>query len=74
MTKQRPAKADFRVPTPAELKEELDKHVIGQEHAKRVLSVAVHNHYKRLFGKQDGGKNRRRSRRTRMLKWKRATS
>lgn len=51
--KSKPAKADFRLPTPAELKQELDRHVIGQEHAKRVLSVAVHNHYKRLFGKQN---------------------
>jgi ATP-dependent Clp protease ATP-binding subunit ClpX len=38
-----------RIPKPAEIKRELDAHVIGQEHAKRVLSVAVHNHYKRLF-------------------------
>ena len=51
--KPKQGKPDFRLPTPTELKAELDKHVIGQEHAKRVLSVAVHNHYKRLFGKQD---------------------
>ena len=51
--KKSPAKADFRLPTPAEIKEELDRHVIGQDHSKRVLSVAVHNHYKRLFGYQD---------------------
>jgi len=36
------------VPTPQEIKTVLDAYVIGQEHAKRVLSVAVHNHYKRL--------------------------
>ncbi|MHC4662228.1 MAG: ATP-dependent Clp protease ATP-binding subunit ClpX [Planctomycetota bacterium] len=36
------------IPPPKNIKEELDKYVIGQEHAKRVLSVAVHNHYKRL--------------------------
>ena len=45
-------KANFisklNVPTPAEIKAELDRCVIGQEQAKKVLSVAVHNHYHRL--------------------------
>ncbi len=36
------------VPVPAEIRAVLDDYVIGQEHAKKVLSVAVHNHYKRL--------------------------
>ncbi len=36
------------VPTPKDIKTVLDDYVIGQSHAKRVLSVAVHNHYKRL--------------------------
>ncbi len=42
------------VPSPKDIKQVLDDYVIGQEHAKRVLSVAVHNHYKRLAhgGKQ----------------------
>ncbi|OHB76713.1 MAG: ATP-dependent protease ATP-binding subunit ClpX [Planctomycetes bacterium RBG_16_55_9] len=37
------------MPRPREIKEYLDQYVIGQEHAKRYLSVAVHNHYKRLL-------------------------
>jgi ATP-dependent Clp protease ATP-binding subunit ClpX len=37
------------MPRPKEIKEYLDQYVIGQEHAKKYLSVAVHNHYKRLF-------------------------
>src|SRR5260370_25297044 len=36
------------IPTPQEIREVLDDYVLGQEHPKKVLSVAVHNHYKRL--------------------------
>ncbi len=36
------------IPSPRELCRSLDEYVVGQDHAKRVLSVAVHNHYKRL--------------------------
>ena len=44
-----------QVPTPSEIKDVLDQYVIGQEQAKRVLSVAVHNHYKRLAHGSKGG-------------------
>ncbi len=37
------------VPRPAEIKEKLDQYVIGQERAKKMLSVAVYNHYKRIM-------------------------
>ncbi|PAW63715.1 MAG: ATP-dependent protease ATP-binding subunit ClpX [Verrucomicrobiia bacterium Tous-C2TDCM] len=40
--------AELTVPKPKELFESLNQYVIGQEHAKKVLTVAVHNHYKRL--------------------------
>lgn len=44
--------ANFTLPTPEELKDQLDEYVIGQEQAKIALSVAVYNHYKRIyFGK-----------------------
>ncbi|MDH5722073.1 MAG: ATP-dependent Clp protease ATP-binding subunit ClpX [Alphaproteobacteria bacterium] len=43
------------VPTPSEIKKVLDDYVIGQEDAKRVLSVAVHNHYKRLEHSEESG-------------------
>jgi ATP-dependent Clp protease ATP-binding subunit ClpX len=37
-----------RLPKPAEIKRNLDEYVVGQERAKKILSVAVHNHYKRI--------------------------
>jgi ATP-dependent Clp protease ATP-binding subunit ClpX len=39
----------FNVPKPAEIKRLLDLHCIGQDHAKKTLAVAVHNHYKRIL-------------------------
>ncbi len=45
------------LPTPAEIKANLDNYVIGQEPAKRTLSVAVYNHYKRLRHKEKAKKD-----------------
>ena len=45
------------LPTPAQIKANLDNYVIGQEHAKRTLSVAVYNHYKRLKHKEAAKKD-----------------
>jgi ATP-dependent Clp protease ATP-binding subunit ClpX len=47
------------VPKPAEIKRQLDLYCIGQEHAKKTLSVAVHNHYKRIQSEQNGPKTPR---------------
>jgi ATP-dependent Clp protease ATP-binding subunit ClpX len=46
----------LRVPKPAEIRRQLDQYVIGQDGAKKVLSVAVHNHYKRILH-SGGGKD-----------------
>lgn len=40
--------SDFKIPKPKELKQRLDEYIIGQETAKRTISVAVYNHYKRI--------------------------
>lgn len=44
-----------RLPKPAEIKRTLDEYVIGQDRAKKILSVAVHNHYKRIGVKHEIG-------------------
>ncbi len=44
---------DVKIKTPAELKTILDEYIIGQDRAKKVLSVAVYNHYKRIFRKDE---------------------
>ncbi len=43
------AKAAKKLPKPKEIKAQLDEYVIGQERAKKILSVAVYNHYKRIY-------------------------
>ncbi|MBB6463415.1 ATP-dependent Clp protease ATP-binding subunit ClpX [Flammeovirga kamogawensis] len=58
MEERKPRKKDeesseFALKTPAEMKKHLDEYIIGQDKAKRVLSVAVYNHYKRLNQKSD---------------------
>ena len=46
---------DINLLTPEEMKAFLDDYVIGQDEAKKVLSVAVYNHYKRIMAEQDLG-------------------
>ncbi|HOO72070.1 MAG TPA: ATP-dependent Clp protease ATP-binding subunit ClpX [Spirochaetota bacterium] len=45
------------LPKPADIKKILDEYVIGQDQAKKILSVAVYNHYKRIFGNTHLNKN-----------------
>jgi ATP-dependent Clp protease ATP-binding subunit ClpX len=52
-----PREARGDLPTPAEIKANLDNYVIDQEQAKRTLAVAVYNHYKRLNHKDKAGKD-----------------
>lgn len=44
-----PLRDDNHLPSPQEIKQKLDEYIIGQNDAKKILSVAVHNHYKRVF-------------------------
>ncbi len=46
-----------RLPKPSEIKRTLDEYVIGQDRAKKILSVAVHNHFKRIGVKQEIGED-----------------
>jgi ATP-dependent Clp protease ATP-binding subunit ClpX len=47
-------KGSTPIPKPAEIKAILDEYVVGQERAKKILSVAVHNHYKRIEARASG--------------------
>jgi len=53
--RQEAESAGLGILKPMQIKEHLDDYVIGQEHAKRILSVAVHNHYKRIAAKKRKG-------------------
>jgi ATP-dependent Clp protease ATP-binding subunit ClpX len=48
-TQTRKQKPKISVPKPAEIKRQLDRQCVGQDHAKKTLAVAVHNHYKRIM-------------------------
>jgi ATP-dependent Clp protease ATP-binding subunit ClpX len=48
-TQPKRQKPKLNIPKPAEIKRQLDRFCIGQEHAKKTLAVAVHNHYKRIL-------------------------
>ena len=50
-----PKRDGSELPTPHEIRAHLDDYVIGQEYAKKVLAVAVHNHYKRLRNSSEAG-------------------
>jgi len=47
----------FSLPTPRQIKEQLDMYIVGQDDAKRILSVAVYNHYKRINSKTNNEKD-----------------
>lgn len=54
---ENPEKSEKPIPKPHEIKEYLDQYIVGQDDAKKVLSVAVYNHYKRLKHNKDNKKD-----------------
>lgn len=57
LDKKAPVNYDFKILKPREIKERLDEYIVGQESAKKTISVAVYNHYKRIRskGKENSG-------------------
>jgi len=53
-TQNKKHKPRVNVPKPSEIKRQLDKYCVGQDHAKKTLAVAVHNHYKRILQELPG--------------------
>lgn len=49
--------SDTPLPTPQQIKDKLDEYVVGQDEAKKTLSVAVYNHYKRIYSSRDESNN-----------------
>ncbi len=55
LDKKPPSKLKFKILKPKEVKQKLDEYIIGQENAKKTISVAVYNHYRRISLKSDTG-------------------
>lgn len=53
LEKKKPSNYEFKVLKPKEIKDHLDEYIIGQENAKRAISVAVYNHYKRILSQKN---------------------
>src|SRR5262250_3826159 len=53
--KDEPYAGSTPIPKPSEIKAVLDEYVVGQERAKKILAVAVHNHYKRIEAGSEAG-------------------
>lgn len=55
LEKKKPANHEFKILKPKEIKQHLDEYIIGQENAKKAISVAVYNHYKRILSQNKEG-------------------
>ena len=64
----------IRVPKPAEIRRSLDQYVIGQDLAKKTLSVAVHNHFKRVLQPPSQRPSRRRRQLFSRIRWRTSRS